>query len=177
MQVNAQKGVELLNQNTGIDMTRQAKSADRYLATDNKAESRMKTDLQTKSETVTTSTVRPGITFGEPRPDRGIEFESPINLEDLFNPGSRVGDDDQKAGDADGTEPTSVFGDVNLNDLNSIEDAISKIQDQIADGDANGQTFQDLQLLLNAQLQQISLQSNMQKALHDAQMAVINNIR
>ncbi len=72
----------------------------------------------------------------------------------------------------------SVLANVDLFDLNSLGDAIAEVRDQIANGEGDRtQLFQDLQLLLQSQMQLVSLISNMQKVQHDTAMAAINNIR
>ncbi len=81
-------------------------------------------------------------------------------------------------GGTNGTETGSVLENVDLFDLGSLGDAIAEVRRQIANGEGDRtQLFQDLQLLLQSQMQLVSMLSNIQKVQHDTAMAAINNIR
>lgn len=182
MQVNNQQAANLLKQNTGVDVTREAKVADRLVNAELKNDSRTRTTEQSKAEPTTANNRFQGITFGEPRPDQRIEINLPFDPSDLFNPGSEVNTGGtQKTGDADGTEPTenagSLLAGVDLFDFDSLDDAIAKGQEMISNGEGSAQLFGELQLLLQSQMQMVSLISNQQKVQHDTAMAAINNIR
>jgi len=69
------------------------------------------------------------------------------------------------------------FANLNQFDLGEISNLINDLQAGLLTGDIDQEGIFLLQSLLQQQMQLISTISNVQKQQHDAQMAVINNIR
>jgi len=163
MEISLNSGAELLKKTTGIDVTKQAKAADDYVSGGANA-------AKQTTEAVFNGVVTfPGVAL------------------DLLNPGgTQVQDpaqDTNPTTDASEGEKSGLsnlaesFANLNQFDLGEISNLINDLQAGLLTGDIDQEGIFLLQSLLQQQMQLISTISNVQKQQHDAQMAVINNIR